>query len=349
MEKTEVRAVIKFFFLKGKTATQIKTKLDAVLTDSSPSLVTVSFWVNEFKRGRTSTSNEPRSGRPKTATTDEMVEKVHKMIKADRRLKVREIVEATGISNDSVYKIATEVLGMRKLSARWVPHLLSSEQKFDRLLCSQENLVLFQDNPKDFVRRLVTVDETWIHYYTPETKEQSKQWTSPCEPAPKKAKVVKSAGKVMATVFWDAQGILFIDYLQKGRTITGEYYAALLERLNDELEKKRPHLAKKKVLFLQDNAKVHTCPAPMAKIHEFRFELWSHPPYSPDLAPCDYHLFPNLKKWLGGKRFYSNNEVIDAANGHFEGLDKSFYKGGIEALEKRWKKCIELKGDYIEK
>lgn len=65
---------------------------------------------------------------------------------------------------------------------------------------------------------------------------------------------------------------------------------------------------KKKVLFHHDNAPVHTCLIAMAKINEFKFELLPNAPYSSDLAPSDYFLFPNLKKWLGGKRF-ANNRV----------------------------------------
>jgi hypothetical protein len=75
------------------------------------------------------------------------------------------------------------------------------------------------------------VDETWIHHYTPETKEQSKQWVPNGESAPKKAKTVPSAGNVMETVFWDSQGIILINYLEKGRTITGASYSSLLDRL----------------------------------------------------------------------------------------------------------------------
>jgi len=69
---------------------------------------------------------------------------------------------------------------------------------------------------------------------TPETKEQSKQWTSPGEPAPKKAKTAPSAGKVMATVFWDSKGV---DYLEKGKTVTELYYAELLGRFAAEWQK----------------------------------------------------------------------------------------------------------------
>ena len=72
----------------------------------------------------------------------------------------------------------------------------------------------------------MTVDETWIHWCTPETKKQSKQWTSPGEHAWKKAKTVLSAGKVMATVFWDLQGVIYIDYLEKGKTVTEPNYWA---------------------------------------------------------------------------------------------------------------------------
>ena len=89
------------------------------------------------------------------------------------------------------------------------------------------------------------------------------------------------------------------DYLQKGRTINGEYYTNLLDRFNEDLKKKRLHLAKEKALFHQDIARVHTCVLSMAKFHE----LLPHPPYSPDLDPSDYFLFSNLKKWLGGNRF----------------------------------------------
>ena len=83
-------------------------------------------------------------------------------------------------------------------------------------------------------------------------KQQSKQWIAPGEIAPNKTMTVPSAGKVMATVFWDAQGIILTDYLQKGQTITGKYFATLLIRLHGKLRMERPKLAHKKILFHQD-------------------------------------------------------------------------------------------------
>ena len=79
---------------------------------------------------------------------------------------------------------------------------------------------------------------------------------------------------------------------------------------------------------------------------ELRYELLSHPPYSPDLSPSDHFLLPNLKKWLGGKKFYSNDEIISQTYTYFEDLEKSYIF--LQKLEKRWTKCIELKVDYIQ-
>lgn len=349
MDKTEVRIVIKYFVLKGLTPTGIQKELDSTLKDSSPSFSTTKKWAAEFKRGRISTEDDERSGRPKTATTEEIVTKVHNAVLNDRRLKVRDLADIANISVDRVHYILHDVLGMKKLSARWVPRLLTVDQKRIRMNISQECLELYNRNPAEFLRRFITVDETWIHYYTPETKQQSKQWVGPGECAPKKAKTVPSAGKVMATVFWDSRGVVLIDYLEKGRTITGEYYASLLDKLNDAIQAKRPHLAKKKVLFHQDNAPAHTSRVVAAKLHDLRFEVVPHAPYSPDLAPSDYFLFPNLKKWLGGRRFSSNDEVKAETTAYFAELDSSHYADGIKKLESRWSKCAELRGDYVEK
>ena len=90
------------------------------------------------------------------------------------------------------------------------------------------------------------MDETWIYRYTLETKEQSKQWVFKGKWAPKKAKTVKLSGKAMVTVFWDARGIIYIDYLEKGQSITGAYNALLLHSLSEEIKKNVPICKRKR-------------------------------------------------------------------------------------------------------
>ena len=93
------------------------------------------------------------------------------------------------------------------------------------------------------------MDKTWIHLFTLGSNRQSIEWTTAGESCPNRPKMQTSAGKVFASVFWDAQGILFIDYLEKGRIINSEYYIALLVHLKKEISKKQPQMKKKKCSF----------------------------------------------------------------------------------------------------
>jgi len=155
--------------------------------------------------------------------------------------------------------------------------------------------------------RLVTMDEPWLyHHYGPETKQQSMEWRHSGSPRPKKFRVQKFAEKFLASIFWDQDGILLIDCLPKGHTIKAEYYSSLLAQLKDILKDKRRGKVTKEVLFFHDNAPAHRALASQKKLAYLGFQFLDHPPYSPDLAPSDYHPFPGLKKQLKGRHFSSD-------------------------------------------
>jgi histone-lysine N-methyltransferase SETMAR len=124
----------------------------------------------------------------------------------------------------------------------------------------------------------------------------------------------------MASVFWDAVCILFVDYFEKGKTIIREYYSNLLTRLDEKIHEKRPSLQKKKIIFHQDNAPAHKSVLAMGKLRDLHYELLEHPSCSPDLAPSDFCLFPKLKLFLAGQRFASNQEATAAVEGYFANL-----------------------------
>ncbi|UYV67618.1 hypothetical protein LAZ67_5001385 [Cordylochernes scorpioides] len=164
-----------------------------------------------------------------------------------------------------------------------------------------------------------------VHHYTLETKQQSKQWVEAGGSVPKKEKSIVYAGKVMASVFWVVKGIL---------AITGEYFSNLLDQLGVKIRKKRPGLRKKKLSFTMTThmlTKVLT----IGKLQDLRYDLFSHPPYSPDLAPSDSHLFPYLKEFVSGKCFTSNEEVERVVDEHFNRLLDFYFQEGILLLEKR--------------
>jgi len=197
----ETRAVIKFFF-SCKAPKEIHAILTETLGEHAPSYATVKNWVVQLKRGNFSTCNAPRPGRPKTVTTPEIIDQIHALILEDRRISAKSIAEQLGISRERVVSIFHEDLDMRKLSAKWVPKSLNADQKRQRCQSSEQLLEFFRRDPNDFLLRLVTVDETYLYFYDPETKQQSLEWRHSGSPSPQKFRVQKSAGKILASIFF---------------------------------------------------------------------------------------------------------------------------------------------------
>ena len=150
-------------------------------------------------------------------------------------------------------------------------------------------------------------------------------------PTPKYSKCKNLLKKFLPRFFWDQDSIFLIDYLSKGQTINTEYYSSLLVEFKDVLKEKRCGKFTKGVLFLHDNAPAHRALATQKKLAYLGFQCPDHSPYSLDLAPLDYHLFPGLKKQLKGRHFSSNMEVITAAETWLDGQPSEFFLSGLQS------------------
>ncbi|KFD51258.1 hypothetical protein M513_07858 [Trichuris suis] len=155
----------------------------------------------------------------------------------------------------------------------------------------------------------------WLCHCDPESEQQSRQWKHVNSPRPKRARLEPRLGKILATIFWDAE------------------------------EKRRGKLSRK-VLLLHDNAPAHRAKVALAAIQQYWFGQIDHPPYSPDLAASDYFLFGNLKQHLRGAGLSDDNEPKSAVQDYFNSRDKNFFNG-LMNLESRWENCIEVEGQYI--
>lgn len=111
----------------------------------------------------------------------------------------------------------------------------------------------------------------------------------------------------MLSVFWDIKGIVHYELLPRNQTITADFYIAQLERWKAALEEKRPRLVNRHAVVFHHNARPHTAVRTRQKLLELGGDV--HPPYSPDLAPSDYHLFRSLENSLRGKKFQNETEV----------------------------------------
>jgi len=135
-------------------------------------------WFRRFKVGRISVESDLRSGRPSTSRNEEMIAKVRTVVRNNRRLTVREM---TGISVGSCDAILTEDLHMKRVRAKFVPRLLTDDHREQRQTIARD---LFERSCEDvqFLKNMMTGDESWVYGYDPETKQQSSQWKGPTSP-----------------------------------------------------------------------------------------------------------------------------------------------------------------------
>jgi histone-lysine N-methyltransferase SETMAR len=176
---------------------------------------------------------------------------------------------------------------------------LTPELKERRVDACEEPLLHFEAEGDGFLARIVTGDEIWVHYHQPETKRASKEWRHSSSPKPKKFRAQPSAGKVMLTLFWDEQGVILEHYMPQGNTITSASYSNMLKNhLRPAIRSKRRGRLTTVVILQHDNARPHTARATVATITDLHFDTLPHLPYSPDLAPSDYHMFgPPKRRW----------------------------------------------------
>ena len=201
---------------------------------------------------------------------------------------------------------------MRKICAKFVPRVLWEDLKGRRCHDSREMIELTNSDPA-VLDALLTCDESWIYCYDPETKRQSSQW--------KHAR----------------------------QTVNKEYYVEVLKEFRKRFCRKRPALFKSgQLYFYQDNAPVHNSILVIDYLTKMGIKTVPHPPYCPNLAPCDFWLFPKLKEKLRGCRYETIEEMKEAVTKVIDTLTQEDFHGSFQKLLERYSKCIAAGGDYFE-
>jgi len=338
--------MIFYDFKSSLTEQECRDRLFSAFGDEAPSLATVRRWFAEFKRGRCSLSDEYREGRPSTAVTPENIDNVRTMIKADRHVTYCEIRASLGIGMSQIHSILHDNLAVKKLCSRWIPHNLTKAQKDARVAWSKATLKRFNGGASNLVWNIVTGDETWIYNYDPETKQQSTVWVFECEPNPTKVVRGRSAAKRMVASFFAKSGHVATVALKDRRTVNADWYTTIC--LPEVIDEFRKNNRKRRIILHHDNASSHTAKRTIDYLKEKNLESMSHPPYSPDLAPCDFYLFPQIKNKLRGQRFSSPDAAVDAyKNAVFEVTSAEWNKC-FQTWFDRMQKCIDAHGEYFE-
>lgn len=337
-DKEHFRHVLLFFFRKGKNAAQTTKKICDVYGEDSVDISTTRKWFRNFKQKNFDLTDAPRSGRQVGTSDMELLA----LIESDRHLTTRMMGATLGIDHSTISRRLRK-LGMVNKLDLWLPHELTEKNLKDRLNACET--LLNRNNTDPFLKRLVTGDEKWILY---DNFKRKRSWSKVGEPPSTSVKASLHPKKVMLCVWWDFKGIILYELLSEKETINSDKYCSQISELKQAIEQKQPALANRKGIVLQqDNARPHVSLATRNKLAELKFDVLVHPPYSPDLAPSDYHLFRSLQNSLGGKSFPSLEELKSHLDQFFSQKSQDFYERGIMQLPERWRKVIQQNGKYF--
>ena len=340
MSNVEQRINLKFLAKLGETPSECFALLQQVYKEETMSRARAFEWHKRFREGREECEDDQRSGRLVTSRTDSNIDRVKQLVHADRRLTVKMICEELSIGRDAVWKILTENLKMPKLCAKMVPKILSKHQRQQRFTVCQDITEHLEAEP-DLLNSVITGDETSVFEYDPETKRQSREWKSYGSPRPKKARKSKSKVKVMLIVFFDIQGIIHFEFLPQGQTVNQTVYEEILWRLVRSVRDKRRNLWEANTWALHhNNAPAHTALSICQFLAERNIATLEHPPYSPDLAPCDFFLFPKIKSVLKGTHFSDIDSIKKAVTTELKKIPENAFQECFESWKKQMHKCL---------
>ena len=188
----------------------------------------------------------------------------------------------------------------------------TEEQKTQCLKCAWELLKTYKVCNSQVISNLLTGDETWVHMFEPQRRADNKQWERKDQKCSCIAKRTISSKKMLYAIFFNSSGPVVQVPCPSGHTVTGRFYKnSVLKKVKELYNKKRPSKGWSGVHLLHDNASSHKCEVVKSSLASEKVKVLKRSPYSPDPSPCDFFLFPRLKKMLSGNKY--TLEVLLAA------------------------------------
>ncbi|GFW97093.1 mariner Mos1 transposase [Trichonephila clavipes] len=192
---------------------------------------------------------------------------------------------------------------------------------------------------------MVTGEKKWVTY---DNIVRKRSWLKRGAAAQTVAKPGLTSRKVLLCIWWDWKGIIYYELLLHGQTLNSDLYCQQLDRLKLVTDQKRPELANRRgVVFYLDNARSNTSVLTRQKLWELDWKVLMHPPYSPDLAPNDYHLFLALRNFQSDKKLGSRENCENRLLEFFANKGQDFYERGNMKIPLKWQQIIQQNGTYL--
>lgn len=342
IDEYQQRIFIKFGVLLGWSAIEIDRNLRKALNKQAYPSSSIRRWFGQIKNGRIDVKEARGGNRNNDAEKENQVEKIKELLSETRNWSLRTIEHITGIPHETVRKILKDKLGLNKVYKIWIPYQLNEEQKLNRIIACQANLLRFKKT-NSLLRRTLAIDESWIRMYEP-AGHSNKIWLHPSESREVQVKGGFQQKKRMLMMAMDYNGIAFWKLLDEKVTVTSKVYKEFIEEHIEEWKIKN---SIKCPVIVHDNARSHVSRLVQDFFVDEGISVWIQPPYSPDIQPCDFNCFGPLKGAMKGNRYINWNDVETALKNAIEsGLSRGLYQG-VKMLPERWERVIAKEGDYI--
>ncbi len=240
-QRLDQRTNLRFMLAKKMKPIEIWRELRSVFGNQTMSKTQVRMWCRRLANSDQTTpvTDQLRPGRPRARA--QHVNTIRQLVEQDRRMTIAELSEESGVNPASVQRILKKDLNLSKLSAKFVPHQLTAEQRWTRKEMCNINLRSVR-HVDDLLERIVTGDETWVPLFDPETKQASSEWRLKGSKRPTKAVKSRSQKKTILILFFDHKGMVHLEFLPQGETVDTDYYLEVLQRLKESVRRKRPEL-----------------------------------------------------------------------------------------------------------
>jgi histone-lysine N-methyltransferase SETMAR len=235
---------------------------------------------------------------------------------------------------------------MRKRKSRWVPHELKPENKQKRLDFAKAMLEEFQSG-RLRLDTIITGDECWFYHRKIKKAQSNASWRKLGEEPDSLVKRDRFEDKTLFCIFFRSTGVVQITYFERGVTIDNQRYINdCLSPMIQEVESERPGHGVRDMLLLHDNAKPHVHKNVRNFLQSKGLKEIDHPPYSPDLAPCDFWLFDYIKERLDDEE--SPETLATSIANILSSIPTSEYRKTFKKYIERLELCVLAEGDYFE-
>ena len=230
-----------------------------------------------------------------------------------------------------------------------MPHLLTDEQKQSRVRLASQVIEKYDKCDPRHSEEIVTGDETWIYHFQSDSKAKNMVWVSSEGDRPVIAHRCKTSNRMLYAIFFDSKGPVLQIPVPKSSSVTGKYYReSVLTQLVHFYQKCRPRTGVHGIKLLHDYAPAHKSATVQEYLKESGLDVLDHPPYSPDLSPCDFWLFPRLKEMLAWHLFESRLGIGSVVYQCLKHIPKEDYQAAFLKWVDQCKMCVGADGAYFE-